>query len=93
MKTLVELSHCILLEEANGPRRKQDYSTLTDYLEPYQYMIVSTDRSKVWTINQVKFLSPFKSFILNGTGEGFKTPLEAAMWVNDHLAHEVTANG
>lgn len=88
MKLITELSHCVLFELPNGPRRKENYKTRTEYERPFEYLIVSKNSDKAWTIHQVKFLEPFHSFILTSTGDGFKNPLEAAMFLNDLLTSE-----
>jgi hypothetical protein len=88
MKLITELSNCILFEMPNDPRRKENYKTRTAYERPFEYVIASKNQDKAWTIHRVAFLGPYKSFIITSTGDGFKDPLEAAMWVNDLLANE-----
>ncbi len=53
-----------------------------------EYVIASKNHDKAWTLHNVKFLEPFNSFILTSTGDGFRDPLEAALWVNDLLTSE-----
>lgn len=88
MKLIHELSHCVLFELPNGPRRKENYKTRTEYEQPFEYLIVSKNDDRAWTIHSVKFLEPFHSFIITSTGDGFKDPLAAAQWVNDLLSSE-----
>ena len=89
MKLISELSHCLLFEMPNGPRRKESYKTKTEYERPFEYVIASKNHDKAWTLHNVKFLEPFNSFILTSTGDGFKDPMAAAMWVNDLLSSEM----
>jgi hypothetical protein len=88
MKLISELPYCLLFEMPNGPRRKENYKTRTEYEKPFEYLIVSKNDDKAWTIHNVKFLEPFHSFIMTSTGDGFRDPLEAALWVNDLLSGE-----
>ena len=88
MKLISELSHCLLFEMPNGPRRKENYKTKAEYERPFEYVIASKNHDKAWTLHNVKFLEPFNSFIMTSTGEGFRDPLEAALWVNDLLSGE-----
>lgn len=88
MKLVTTLNHVSLYEMPNGPRRKESYATRTEYEKPFEYTIVAHDQSKAWTIHRVAFLGPFKSFILTSTGEGFKDPLEAALYVDNLLSGE-----
>ena len=88
MKLITELSNCLLFEMPNGPRRKERYKTKTEYERPFEYVIASKNHDKAWTLHNAKFLEPFNSFILTSTGDGFRDPLEAALWVNDLLTSE-----
>lgn len=91
MKLIHELSHCVLFELQNGPRRRENYKTRTEYEQPFEYVVASKNSDKAWTIHNVKFLGPFDSFTITSTGDGFKDPLAAAQWVNDFIASEVKA--
>lgn len=91
MKLVTTLNHVSLYEMPNGPRRKENYATRTEYERPFEYTIVSHDQSKAWTIHRVAFLLPSKSFILTSTGDGFKDPLEAALYVDSLLSGEKLA--
>jgi hypothetical protein len=88
MKLISELSHCLLFEMPNGPRRKENYETRTELERPFEYVIASKNHDKAWTLHNVRFLEPFKSFIITSTGDAFSSPVEAAMWVNDLLSGE-----
>jgi hypothetical protein len=88
LKLVTTLKHVSLCELPNGPRRKEDYKTRTEYERPFEYTIVAHDKSRIWTVHNVKFLLPCKSFILTSTGEGFKDPLEAALYVDSMLSSE-----
>lgn len=88
MRLITELSHCLLYEMPNGPRKKERYRTKTEYERPFEYVIASKNHDKAWTLHNVKFLEPFNSFILTSTGDGFKDQMAAAMWVNDLLTSE-----
>ena len=88
MKLISELTHCLLFEMPNGPRRKESYKTRTDYERPFEYVIASKNHDKAWTIHRVAFLLPSKSFILTSTGDGFRDPLEAALYVDSLLSGE-----
>lgn len=88
MKLVTTLTHVNLFEVPNGPRNKKDFSTRTEYDRPFEFIIVTKDQSKVWTLHNVKFLGPFLPFILTSTGDGFKDPLQAAMWVDEMLTTE-----
>lgn len=89
MKLISELSHVLLYEDDIPSRRKQDYETVTEYLKPQTYSIVSKDRKQLWSLMLVKFLGPQDMFLLNGRGEGFKSPLDAAMFVNQLMRKEL----
>lgn len=90
MKLITELSHALLYEDDIPPfRRKQDYETVTEYRKPQTYTIVTKDRKQVWSLMLVKFLGPQDMFLLNGRGEGFKSPLDAAMFVNQLMRKEL----
>lgn len=89
MRLITELSHCLLFEMPNGPRRKESYKTKIEYERPFEYVIASKNHDKAWTLHNVKFLEPFHSFILTSTGDGFRDPLEAAVFVNDLLTSEM----
>lgn len=88
----IRLSHCTLLQDPIGPRNRKDYSSISDYERPYQYTIISNDKSKVWSLVLVRCLGPEPKFLLNGRGDGFNSPLEAAQSINNQLAKEPTTS-
>ncbi len=65
---------------------------ISDFERPYQYTIISNDKSKVWSLVLVRCLGPEPKFLLNGRGEGFNSPLEAAQSINNQLAKERTTS-
>lgn len=87
MTRLAELSHCHLYQDQIGLRNKQDYRTITDMQRPYAYTIVSKSRNNqtLWRLARVMCLGPQERFLLNGRGDGFPSPLDAAIYVNDIL--------
>lgn len=91
MKLIAELSHVLLYEDSVNltSRCKRDYKTATEYRKPQTYTIVSKDRKQLWSLMLVKFLGPQDRFLLNGRGEGFKSPLDAAMFVNQLMRKEL----
>lgn len=89
MKLITELSHALLYEDDIPSRRKSDYETVTEYRKPQTYTIVSKDRKQLWSLCLVKCLGPEDMFLLNGRGEGFKSPLDAAMFINQLMRKEL----
>lgn len=89
MKLIAELSHVLLYQNPLPLRSKADYRTITDYLKPQGYTIVTKDRKQLWSLMLVKFLGPQDMFLLNGRGEGFKSPLDAAIFVNQLMRKEL----
>ncbi len=89
MKLVAELSHCLLFQDPLPIRRKQDYDTIAEYLKPQTYTIVTKDHKLLWSLMLVKCLGPQDMFLLNGRGEGFTSPLDAAMFVNSLMRKEL----
>lgn len=89
MKLVTTLTYVNLYKVPNGPRNKKDFSTRTEYERPFEFIISTKDQSKVWTLHNVKFLGPFLPFILTSTGDGFKDPLEAALYVDSLLSGQM----
>ncbi len=89
MKLTTELSRVILYQNPLPVRNKGDYKTISDYLKPQCYTIVTKDRKQLWSLMLVKCLGPEDMFLLNGRGEGFTSPLEAAMFVNSLMRKEL----
>lgn len=89
MKLITELSHVLLFQNPLPLRSKDDYKTISDYLKPQSYTIVTKDRRQLWSLMLVKCLGPEDMFLLNGRGEGFKSPLDAAIFVNSLMRKEL----
>jgi hypothetical protein len=69
---IAKLSHCRL------------YSTVleTYFDKPVTYTVQSNDGTKAFIITRVSFLGDKVNFIVNGKGDGFPTPIEAANHIN-----------
>lgn len=80
MIQVAKLSHCRL------------YSSVleTSFDKPVTYTVQSNDGTKAFIINRVNFLGNDVSFIINGKGEGFPSPIDAANHINKLIQKEST---
>lgn len=86
---IATLSHCILMEDAWTHRNKIDYAEKYIH-EPLSFTIISKDGKKLWSLRQVSCVGPEPVFLLNGKGNGFSSPIEAARHINATLTEDTT---
>lgn len=75
MKLITELSNCYLLH--NHPA--------DSHSKGLTYTVASKDHKKLWIVEGVLVLGPACRFLINGKGEGFSSPIEAAEHINKQI--------